>query len=339
MPSREKYTVCLCGEGGYDEIGRPKGHHVLQWQYQGHRARVDLQQVGQQAQIDALATQVFASTLVGVDESDQVTSRSRLWSSHIEQDGSMSETGDIMYHAELPLDHITSGIENLILHSPIDPNLSFSDQNISLTQPIIGSSSYQLSPTISFPDQNTSLTPSIIDSSSQQLSPTISFPDQNTPLTPSIIGSSSQQLSAPATASPVPQPPAQNNPNFPPAPELSAMEEKSLNRKELDRRTVQAKEVLLSIQSKIQKCSQELMSLPSYDVLQELEATISHLHCQIQKIHRSTPSLDNLKALVLEQLNQLETQVTELKITTPDHSHKPKSYSTGEIGLFFKCLY
>lgn len=123
-------------------------------------------------------------------------------------------------------------------------------------------------------------------------------------------------------------------PNIAPAPfslspQNCTQEQRRMQKKEKSSRTTKVLDILAQIDLKINTCQQKLNGTPILDVLREVETTVSRLYPAVEKIKRDTPSIKERKRYITEQLDSLETRISQWRLLMPVSTPDPVSYNSG----------
>jgi hypothetical protein len=109
---------------------------------------------------------------------------------------------------------------------------------------------------------------------------------------------------------------------------------KKYDKREKNHRTVRAKRVLEAIKTQISNSFNALSSEPTYELLQEIELKIGHMRSSVEKITRTTWSLDQAKRETSAGIQRLEARLLECKLLLPPPPQAPLSVANGMTSLY-----
>jgi hypothetical protein len=316
MPERLGHTRCLCEEctrnGGVDLDGRPMGVRFSTHAYRSHLARIR-----NLAQEEAEEEEEVADVLSAREEEERLSGvRGLASAAEIEITDAAARTFAFTVIDEGPdLNNHPSKLwtsrAEFQLASSHSQNIPASSTPIPMEDIIEGINRLTLVPSDPAPSQTPATysdSPSPVPQSHDQRLPTL------------ILQSHDQRL-----PTPIPQSHDQRLPTTIPTP---------LSKKERNRRTTRAMEVLDSIDSTITTALAQLSHSPSKEVLKEAITTLSRLHKAIDGVTRRTPRLDQRKSEVSARLDLLDDRVTVL--TAAEGLPKdPVEVSCGEVPLLY----
>jgi hypothetical protein len=118
-------------------------------------------------------------------------------------------------------------------------------------------------------------------------------------------------------------------PSISPPPHNEMREQRRVQKKEKNHRTSKILRIFDRIDVEIAACQRKLDGTPMLDVLQEIEMTLSYLHPAVERVKRSTPSIDARKRHIVEQLESLESRVSGWRLLIPASMQDPISYNAG----------
>jgi hypothetical protein len=114
--------------------------------------------------------------------------------------------------------------------------------------------------------------------------------------------------------------------------------ESKFDKRERNERTRTALKVLTSVDTQIGTLWQNLLTKPTHEVLMDAESRLVHLGSVVNRVTRSTPSIDTKKEETVTLLRRLESRVLEWRVIVPQAKGNPIAFSNGKP-LFLKLIY
>jgi hypothetical protein len=124
-----------------------------------------------------------------------------------------------------------------------------------------------------------------------------------------------------ATSSPSPPSPPKD-----PAP----TPESKFDKRERSERTRTVLKVLTSVDTQVGALWNNLLTKPTHEVLRDVESRLVHLGSVVDKVTRSTPSIDTKKEETFTLLRRLESRVLEWRVIVPQPKGNPLAISNGK---------
>jgi hypothetical protein len=103
-----------------------------------------------------------------------------------------------------------------------------------------------------------------------------------------------------------------------------------MSKKERSRHTTKVLDQLVAIESRIALSRDNLINMPSKESFTSIMDDVSSLRCLVDSIKRRTPTIDQRKGVISQQLDKLEARVTELRQLAPYMSEGPIFYDCSE---------
>jgi hypothetical protein len=103
-----------------------------------------------------------------------------------------------------------------------------------------------------------------------------------------------------------------------------------MSKKERSRHTTKVLDQLVAIESRIALSRDNLINMPSKESFTSIMDDVSSLRCLVDSIKRRTPTIDQRKGVISQQLDKLEASVTELRQLAPYMSEGPIFYDCSE---------
>jgi hypothetical protein len=111
-----------------------------------------------------------------------------------------------------------------------------------------------------------------------------------------------------------------------------SVQQRTMQKKEKNKRTTTALQVLASIETKVEACRTKLTAVPTKEVLTRVKSTLAELRSALECIKRHTPTIDTRKQGISLRLDALEARLTEWRLIIPE-SNTPITYDSGELLL------
>ena len=104
---------------------------------------------------------------------------------------------------------------------------------------------------------------------------------------------------------------------------------RQLQKRERNRRTANVLQVFDQIDLRLDACRVKVSETPTHDVLRELESALNDMHHAVDKVKRSTPTIDARKHQISQNLVSLDARIAQWKQVLPDLKD-PIVYQSGE---------
>ncbi|KAF8588057.1 hypothetical protein K439DRAFT_1613810 [Ramaria rubella] len=96
-----------------------------------------------------------------------------------------------------------------------------------------------------------------------------------------------------------------------------------ISKKERSRHTLKILENFHAIKLRIPPCWVKLSGSPSYIILGDVQSKLKGLRIAVKKVTRRTPTIDQGRTEIVQELERLEARVTELNVVIPHASEEP----------------
>jgi hypothetical protein len=110
---------------------------------------------------------------------------------------------------------------------------------------------------------------------------------------------------------------------------LTPSSQRSLEKRSCHRKSQQAVQLLKNMSQRLSAVQQKLLT-PSHEILCEAELDMVAVRKALEKVTRRTESVDSQKHAVLQTLDGLHAQVTELRNVIPDTRHNPVEFDSSK---------
>jgi len=165
----------------------------------------------------------------------------------------------------------------------------------------------------------------------------MSLADPRQPIATSLDTETSSYSDLDTSSSPVDAPsadPIQYPVDSPPANSHIRIPRLSRDKRENNVLTTRALKTLTDVERLMQTCAAKLNGSPTESVRQDVENTVSRSRQTVEKVTRSTPSIDTLKEMVARHILHIQNRLMELDALHPlETKTDPVEYPNGESSI------